>query len=128
MSVQVPSKQTLARYGLSEEAWKKMLDEQGGKCYICEKEPKKGRLCIDHFHVKGWKKMTPTCRCQYVRGLLCWYCNNRFLSRGIDVRKSKRIVEYLEKFETKLKALESQFMPETTLRELQKEKEVETVQ
>jgi hypothetical protein len=102
MPVQVPSKPTLARYGLTEDAWRKMLDEQDGKCFICEKEPKKGRLCIDHFHVKDWKKMEPTRRVMWVRGLLCWYCNNRFLSRGIDIKKSKRIVEYLERFENKM--------------------------
>lgn len=115
MPVQTPTKSTLARYGLTEEAWEKMRDEQDGKCFVCEKEPKKGRLCIDHFHEKGWKKMKPECRVMYVRGLLCWYCNNKFLSRGIDVRKSKRIVEYLENFEKKLKEHEAKIMPSNVL-------------
>jgi hypothetical protein len=116
MPVQTPSKPTLARYGLTEGAWRKMLDAQGGKCYICEKEPKKGRLCIDHFHTPGWKKLPPECRVMWVRGLLCWYCNNRFLSRGIDVKKSKRIVEYLEAFEKKVQENEAKSMPASVLK------------
>jgi hypothetical protein len=115
MPVQTPTKSTLARYGLSEEAWRKMLDEQGGKCFICEKEPKKGRLCIDHYHAPGWKKMTPAGRVMWVRGLLCWYCNNRFLSRGIDTKKAKRIVEFLERFDAKIKEHEAKLMPSSVL-------------
>ena len=92
-----------------------MLIKQDGKCFICEKEPKKGRLCIDHFHVPGWKKLPPERRVLWVRGLLCWYCNNRFLSRGIDVRKSKKIVEYLEAFDVKVKEIEAKSMPSSVL-------------
>jgi hypothetical protein len=51
-----PSKQTLARYGLSLKEWKKMAEDQGGVCFICKKTPKANRLCIDHEHVKRLEK------------------------------------------------------------------------
>jgi Recombination endonuclease VII. len=96
MAVLVPSPATLKKYGLSEAEWRAHLDFQGGVCFVCELEPKKGRLCIDHEHVKGWKKMPPEQRKRFVRGLLCWVCNSHYLFRGITVRRSQRVTEYLE--------------------------------
>ena len=99
--VLTPTPATLKRYGLSEEEWRTILERQGGVCFVCELEPSKGRLCIDHDHVKGWKKMPPEQRKIYVRGLLCWYCNNRLLSRGITIRKSRNVTLYLEQYEAR---------------------------
>jgi hypothetical protein len=96
-----PTKSTLSRYGLSLEAWEKLRDEQKNACYVCQKEPTKGRLCIDHEHVKGWKKMPPEQRVLYVRGLLCWVCNHYYLGRGITIEKAKRVVTYLEDYKTR---------------------------
>lgn len=97
----VPTKSTLNRYGLSESEWQQMADNQNGRCFVCEKEPKKGRLCIDHDHAKNWKKMPPEQRKLYVRGLLCWFCNHHFLCRGISVQKSKRVTLYIENYEAR---------------------------
>ena len=53
-------------YGLPRGSYEKMLEEQNGKCAICEatKPGGKGRFHIDHCHSKG-----------SVRGLLCHNCN-----------------------------------------------------
>lgn len=98
MTVQTPSLATLRKYGLSESEWKKILDAQQGVCFVCRKEPSKGRLCIDHEHVKGWKKMPPEQRKLYVRGLLCWVCNHYYLGRGISIEKSRNVTTYLEQY------------------------------
>jgi hypothetical protein len=99
--VLTPTPATLKKYGLSEPEWKAMLDEQGGVCYVCEQEPKKGRLVIDHYHAKGWRKMPPEQRKLFVRGLLCWWCNSSFLGRGITTAKARNVVRYLERYEAK---------------------------
>jgi hypothetical protein len=52
-------------YNLTEAEYEKMLDHQGGRCYICQKPPKNVRLAVDHDHFTG-----------QVRGLLCWQCNS----------------------------------------------------
>lgn len=97
-----PSKQTLSRYGLSMEEWQVYADEQKHACFICEKEPKKGRLCIDHYHVKGWKKMPPERRKLYVRALLCFMCNTQVLGRCVTIEKLKRATMLLERFKERM--------------------------
>ena len=93
-----PSLATLKKYGLSVEEWLKMADEQGHACFVCELQPTKGRLCIDHEHVKGWKKMPPERRKQFVRALLCFFCNTRYLGRGISLKRANRVVQMLESY------------------------------
>lgn len=48
-------------YGITEEDYAKLLDDQSGKCAICNSSTK---LVIDHCHSSG-----------QVRGLLCTTCN-----------------------------------------------------
>lgn len=71
----LPTLPTLKRYGLTAAEWLAKLDAQGGLCGICRKLPTSLTLCVDHEHVRGWKRMTPEMRKQYVRGLLCFSCN-----------------------------------------------------
>lgn len=52
----------LRKYGLTEQQYNTMVDEQQGLCKICKTFPE--RLVIDHCHETG-----------EVRGLLCHYCN-----------------------------------------------------
>jgi hypothetical protein len=101
----VPSKATLKRYGLTEETWKKIADEQNHACFVCEQEPKRGRLCIDHDHVKGWKAMPGEKKALYVRGLLCFRCNTTFVGRSITIRRSQRVTQYLEAYELRRPAV-----------------------
>lgn len=54
-------------YGVTEEQYNKLLNEQGGCCAICgqqEKSIKKVSLAVDHNHRSG-----------KIRGLLCDTCN-----------------------------------------------------
>ena len=96
--IQVPSTATLKRYGLSETEWRALLDIQGGVCAICQKEPSKGKLCVDHEHVRGWKDMPDCDRKKYVRGLLCWFCNHYYVGRCITIEKARNVVKYLESY------------------------------
>jgi hypothetical protein len=99
MKVLTPKPGTLKKYGLSEDEWRAILERQGGVCAVCKQEPKRGRLCIDHYHVKGWKKMPPECRKTWVRGLLCFRCNTTFVGRGVSIERSQNVVLYLQAFE-----------------------------
>ena len=97
--ISVPSVATLKKYGLSEAEWAEILDRQGAVCAVCKKAPSTGRLCIDHDHAKGWKKMPPEKRKLFVRGLLCWVCNHYYLGRGISITKAENVVLYLKRYQ-----------------------------
>jgi Recombination endonuclease VII len=59
------------RYGLLPGQYRAMLDEQGGRCFICGGTPRANRrLVLDHDHQTGEP-----------RGLLCGACNT-FLARA----------------------------------------------
>lgn len=95
----VPQKGTLRKYGLSPEEWLEISRTQGHVCAVCKNIPDNGRLCTDHDHVKGWKKMPPEQRKLHVRGLLCYFCNHWYVGRAINVFKAKNVLSYLEAFE-----------------------------
>lgn len=52
------------RYGITLEEYMALFMHQKGVCAICEEQPRKGNLTIDHCHASG-----------KVRGLLCGPCN-----------------------------------------------------
>lgn len=55
----------LRQFGISEDDYDRMLQDQDGRCAICFKECSTGRnLAVDHCHETG-----------QVRGLLCTRCN-----------------------------------------------------
>jgi hypothetical protein len=54
----------LKRFGLTLEDYNRMLEEQGGRCAICGREPNGQQLSVDHDHETN-----------EVRGLLCQPCN-----------------------------------------------------
>lgn len=63
------------KYGISLAIYNAMLAMRGGACWLCGRVPKPGRrpLNVDHDH-----------RTDRVRGLLCYLCNHKVLSRGCD--------------------------------------------
>jgi hypothetical protein len=77
-------------YGITYADYKAMYDWQGGRCYICRRQPKRRRLAVDHDHKTG-----------VVRGLLCSDdergCNHAILGNITSIDMARRIVEYLEK-------------------------------
>ena len=80
------------QYGISLDTYNDMLEEQGGKCAICNGEEitrHKGgnirRLSIDHCHKTG-----------KVRGLLCANCNTGIGKLKDDVTLVKLALNYLE--------------------------------
>ena len=79
----------LKKYGLSQEDYDKMFREQDGRCYICQRLPKK-HLCIDHDHKKGF------CR-EAVRGLLCPWCNYMLGFFRDNPEKFERAAQYLRR-------------------------------
>jgi hypothetical protein len=91
----VPKPPTLKRYGLDFSAWFKHAQRQNFVCAACGLLPSSGRLCIDHEHVKRWRKMKPEMRSRYVRGLLCWFCNKNYVGRSITLAKARNVVRYL---------------------------------
>lgn len=99
MSAVVPKEITLLKYGLTATEWNQILASQKGVCAVCKKLPPSGRMCIDHEHVKGWKKMLPMDKRNYVRGLLCWTCNFNYCGRGITIQRAQNVVNYLTRYD-----------------------------
>jgi hypothetical protein len=78
------------RYGITEDDYNRMLDEQGGRCAICATdEPGKKSWCIDHDHETG-----------AVRGLLCSLCNVGIGNLRDDTDILRSAVSYLERHQS----------------------------
>lgn len=78
-----------ATYEITEAEYRRLLELQGGRCYICQRVPRSRRLAVDHDHETN-----------EVRGLLCADsrrgCNHAVLGNIKDLAMAKRIVAYLE--------------------------------
>lgn len=98
-----PVASTLRRYGLTAEEWRRILKRQRGGCGVCGLVPESGTLHIDHEHVRGWRRMTPLTRRQFVRGLLCWFDNGVLLRRGATPERLRNAAKYLETYERRKK-------------------------
>ena len=82
----VRNQKLLREYGITLEAYDRMLAEQGGRCRICEAQPDPTRpLCVDHDHDTG-----------YVRGLLCSKCNSGIGLLGDAPITLLKAYQYLE--------------------------------
>lgn len=90
-----PSTATLRRYGLTAAEWEGIAARQGWVCAVCKRLPPNGRLCTDHDHVLGWKRMAAADRKRHVRGLLCYFCNHYYVGRAITVEKAAAVYAYL---------------------------------
>lgn len=86
-------KDLFRNYGLTEEDYAVMLEQQHGVCAICgglnrEKGDTRKNLGVDHSHATGEN-----------RGLLCDRCNIVLGKVNDDASLLMRAVEYLRKFE-----------------------------
>lgn len=91
-------------YGITIEQWDALFEKQNGVCWICQTMPKNGILCVDHLHVRQYKKLPAEEKIKAVRGLLCFTCNTSFgrIERRKEPRKLLgRIVEYFNFFKIK---------------------------
>jgi DNA-directed RNA polymerase subunit RPC12/RpoP len=76
----------LAKFGLTTEEYDFLLTHQGGRCAICQTEPKKTKYAVDHDHKTG-----------RIRGILCLICNHKLLGGAREkIALLKRAIEYLE--------------------------------
>lgn len=81
-------KQSLARYGLSVDDFKKMLEKQENKCDICEKEfVKQSDAKLDHCH-----------NTNIPRSLLCSHCNTAIGLVYENKKTLSNMILYLEKW------------------------------
>lgn len=71
------------KYGLDEEQYLALLEDQDGGCGICG--GKQTRFVVDHDH-----------KTNVVRGLLCDPCNRGIGQFNDDVSKLQRAIEYLK--------------------------------
>ena len=98
-----PTKSTLKRYGMTQEMWYTILDLQDGCCPVCGLPfTNERRPCIDHYHAKGYKKMTAEKKATFVRGLLHSYCNLRLIPKGMTTEKAYNVYIYLSDFDLRL--------------------------
>jgi hypothetical protein len=78
------------KYGLTKADYEKILQEQNGACFICQRTPYEIRprrhLAVDHSHSTG-----------KIRGLLCYSCNHRLIGYLIkdDKEIARRLLKYL---------------------------------
>lgn len=98
--IRVPKLRTLKRYGLTMADWRALLKKQNGVCALCLTVPKCKMLCVDHEHIRGFRKMKPVDRRKFVRGLLCAHCNHRLVNRYITLAVIKSIESYLQRYES----------------------------
>lgn len=79
-------------YGLSEEDYEAILEQQGGTCAIC-RQPDRRKLHVDHDH-----SCCPSFRScgKCVRGILCEKCNPALGAFGDDPAVFVRALVYLD--------------------------------
>ena len=82
--------QLMSQYGLTNNDYARMLQEQNGKCAICGSESgdkTRKHLYVDHCHKSG-----------IVRGLLCCNCNHMLGKVKDDIEILKKAISYLGRF------------------------------
>ena len=79
----------MSSYGITEEDYDKMFQDQNGCCAMCGRHQSEfnKRLAVDHNHKTG-----------HIRGLLCTFCNSRVLKHFGDRKHiAEGLVKYLMK-------------------------------
>lgn len=107
-NLRIPTLSTMNRYGLTVPGWSElvertMLKNEAGNfvCPVCLNEPKDGKTVIDHEHVAKWKKMLPSERKKFVRGIVCAGCNYFILGRQLTWSKAAGAASYLGAYEAR---------------------------
>lgn len=72
-------------YGIGVEEYNLLNEAQGGVCAICGRPPLNLPLAVDHDHKSG-----------LIRGLLCWFCNNKVVGRHRDGIALRSAADYLD--------------------------------
>jgi c-di-GMP-related signal transduction protein len=85
----------IKKYGITLRDYNEKLKQQNEKCWICLK--KYDKLCVDHIHVKDYKKMSNEEKKKYVRGLLCFRCNV-MLSKIERQKEARQVLEGIVKY------------------------------
>ncbi len=85
---------TLAKYGLDEAGYEKLLTASGGTCYVCGALPGAKALAVDHDHA--------CCDGIYscgscIRGLLCFSCNTALGAADDSASRLRALADYLER-------------------------------
>lgn len=104
-----PTRDTLRRYGLTEQDWSAICDRQQCLCPVCSEPFGDRPLAIDHEHVRGFKArktrkgqrvrvMPQSERAAHVRGVLHSFCN-RFVRRWLTLERAASILKYLQDHE-----------------------------
>lgn len=91
-------KYLLKNYGISLEEYNTKLKQQNGVCACCNTlQP---RMCVDHIHVLGYKKMPPEEKKKYVRGIVCFYCNTSFkvFERTKDGQRNRALLNGVNQY------------------------------
>ena len=112
--VRVPTKATLAKYGLTRRDWLLICERQSWECPICREPFGERALAVDHAHVAGFRArkvkkgrkvrvMGPAERKAHVRGVLHAWCN-RFVRAWLTFDRAEAILEYLKAYERRRKA------------------------
>lgn len=84
-----------ARYGMTGRQLRVMSEQQGGRCKICDREPGKRKLSVDHDH-SCCPGNTSCGKC--VRALICNPCNVALGMMKDSVSTLRRAADYLEEF------------------------------
>lgn len=87
-------------YGITLEEFK---EKAKGGCEVCAS--KEFVLCLDHIHVKGFKKMPPEEKRKYVRGVVCFLHNTGFKSfeKTADGKRNRQSLDGTVKYFNKWK-------------------------
>lgn len=76
-----------AKYGISVDKHKAMVEEQNGRCAVCTNPPSKRGLFVDHCHVSN-----------KVRALLCQHCNSLLGAAKDNPETLRNAASYVERF------------------------------
>ncbi len=74
------------KFGLTLDQYELILEQQGGGCAICGRTPEeeKRSLAVDHDHSSG-----------EIFGILCWFCNHKFIGKNRNPELYLRAAQYL---------------------------------